>query len=554
MPTVDAYRRAPLANPIFVPLPDGSVQMTGMHGKMTEEALSMADIGVMSPLDAMLASKLGGYADLPPVPDVPVSAARLREDPQSFILLARASLMAASATRNKESFSVLIDAMRTFLEVLPELSQEQVFPLGADALRLTSELYRRTGLPFLLTILESLRAQLPDVSGIMHSFPFIKPYEPQDTTGMDEATTLYHERMERLATGSLMADALAMSSFLALFSGSSRDGAASLAGLNALTRYHGVPTGAFTADPFLAGRDPARATDLAALSAQIEALADLIMASGNLAFIERLEQLVFSALPDFFAPSGIRALQPINRLPSDDSCTASRPDSAQLSALLRALYAVRRCVWVAKEEDEIALLMPMDGGCLFRVNGVPVRLTASVSGTFVRTVTIALETAQPVPFTLHLRVPAHASEASISVNGGSAQAIETGAMFGIQRTFRTGDTIVFKTESLPRVESGYRGSLSVLCGAQLMALPISTADVKWQFALLADSALTPAEEDGELRVLAAATDADGWQAKNGFITPPPQGIPAGGMYQLTLLPFSDATGRIAEFPCAAQFS
>ena len=48
------------------------------------------------------------------------------------------------------------------------------------------------------------------------------------------------------------------------------DAAAGKAGLTALSRYHGMPSGAFSADPFLAGRDPARAVELPAACAQAE--------------------------------------------------------------------------------------------------------------------------------------------------------------------------------------------------------------------------------------------------------------------------------------------
>lgn len=552
MPVVDSYRRAPLANPVFVPFSDGAMQLSGLHGEMTEQVLAMANIAAMTPLDAVLASKLGGYSDLPPVPNVVAAATELRENPRGFVLLARAALMTAAANQDKESLLRLITSMRVFLEALPELNEDQLLSMGADALRLTSELYRRTGMPFLLTVLEHLRAQLPDVSGVMHSFPFTKAYEPQDLSKMDAETARYHARMEKFATGSLMADALAMTAHLALYSGSGRDGAAGKAGLTALMRYHGAPTGAFTADPYLAGRDPARATDLSALCAQIEALYDLLAASGDMTFADRLELLTFSALPDLISREGIRALQPMNRLCGDDSCSFAKPEPQDTSALLRALYAIRRSVWMAKEEDEIAFLLPLDSGCLTRISGVPVRLTAKVAGTYEKIVTLSLEAKQPVNFTLQLRVPSFVSEAGVAVNGGREQAVRAGTLFGVQRTFRNGDTITLRLLSLPRTEVGYRGGVSVLCGPHLMALPLPDDGAGWQFALMKDTALTPTEENGELCVLATATDAPAWQSKAGFIAPPPQNTVAGTEYQLMLLPFARTVGRIAQFPSAVR--
>ena len=551
MPIVDAYRRAPLVNPAFVPFSDGAVQAGGIHGKMTARVLAGADVSAMTPLDAVLASKLGGYADLPPVPNVAAAATELRSNPRGFVLLARAALMTASANRDKEALLQLLDSMRLFLEAMPEIPQEKLFPLGADALRLVSDLYRRTGAPFLLTLLECLRVQLPDVTGILQSFPFLKAYESQNKAGMEGDTLRYHENMDAAATGSLMGDALAMTVYLALYSGSSREGTAGKAGLAALMRYHGAPTGAFTADPYLAGRDPARATDLAALCSQIEALSDLLMASGDLRYAEQLEMLMMNALPELLPGEGIRTLQPMNRLWEDDSCTAVKPEPRDTSALLRALYALRRSIWLAKENTEIALLLPVDGGCLTRVSGVPVRLTAQAAGVVERRVTIAVETRQPVNFTLKVRVPAYGSAASFCVNGGKEENALAGEMLSIGRTFQNGDVITVKWRCFPKWETGYRGSRFVTFGAQVMALPLADKGQGWQFALLADGELIPGEEMGKPCVRAVATDAPAWSAKNGFVTPPPQGLYVDQEYELTLLPFAETTGRIVEFPCAA---
>ncbi len=552
MPTVDAYRRAPLVNPAFVPFSDASLQVGGLHGQMTRQVLDLADIPSMSPLDAVIASKLGGFSDLPPVPDVAAAADQIQSNPKGFIALARATLMTAAFNQDKNAILQLLAAMRAFLEALPALPEQALLPIGADALRLCGELYRRTGQPFLLTILERLRAQLPDVSGLMHAFPFTKAYQADKAASLNPETADYHRRMDQLATGNLTADALAITALFALFSGSSRDGAAGRTGLTALQRYHGVATGAFSADPYLAGRDPARAADLPALCAQVEALCDLLAASGDLTLADRLESLMVNALPDLVTPRGVRTLEPVNRLPGDDSCAAQKPESQDTSALMRALYALRRTVWMAKENDEIALLLPVSSGCLTRVAGVPVRLTAEVAGTVDQTVSITVEAKQPVNFTLLLRVPSYVSDARVVVAGGREQTAPAGTLFPVRRTFRTGDTVLLRLTSLPRLEAGYRGSASVLCGPTLLCLPLPDEGAGWQFALVDGAPLTALEEEGGLTVLAVATDAPTWREKSGFITPPPQGISAGMEYELTLIPFGGTQGRIAAFPRAVR--
>lgn len=548
MPTVDAYRRAPLVNPAFTPLPDASVQVDGPLQALIQQVLAMADISTMAPLDAVLASKLGGYTDLPPTPNVEAAAAQLLDNPRGFILLARAALLTATANQDKGTMLHLLSAMRTFLEALPSLPEDALLPLGADAMRLCLDLYRRTGQSFLLTLLERLRAQLPDVSGLMHSFPFTGPYQPEAHPAPEAAG--YHRRMEQLATGNLTADALAMTALMALFTGSGRDGTAAKAGLASLQRYHGAPYGAFAADPYLAGQDPARAVDLPALCAQTEAFHDIFTASGNLDLLELLELQMANALPDMIGPGGVRLQQPINRLPEDDSCAYLPPEPQDTAALLRALYALRRTQWMAKEADELALLLPISGGCLTRFAGVPVRLTATAQGEASRRIVLQVEAKQPVPFTLLLRIPAYASHATLSVNGGKEQAAPAGALFPLRRTFRTGDVITLTLHCTPSLRAGYRGSVSVVCGPTLLALSLPREGAAWQYALAGGTPLSPGEEDAGLCVYAIATDAPGWVAREGFVTPPPRGLSTQQEYELTLLPYSGTGGRIAAFPLA----
>lgn len=550
MPTAIAYRRAPLVDPAFVPLSDAAVHTEGPQEILTRRALSLVDITRMTPLDAVLATKLGGYAEMPPLPDLEAAAALLPSDPSRFVQTVRAAALLAAMGRDKQAMLRVLAAARAFLDALPQLTEEALFEAGADALRLTVDLYRRTGQPFLLNLLEGLRAQLPDVSGVMHVFPFQREFRPETGAAAPEERE-YHERMRRIATGKLTADALAMTALLAQYSGSGRDAAAARVGMNALTRYHGMPCGAFAADPYLAGRDPARAVDLPALCAQIEAYFDALCFSGELAMADRLELLLENALPDMLLDGGVRALQPTNRLADDESCQAQKPEPADASALLRALYALRRSVWLSKDDDTLAYLLPVAGGCLTRVSGVPVRFTASVRGVFHKEASLRVDCRQPVQCNLLLRVPGYADAAEISVNGSRPQAVAQGELFALSRVFRGGDEVVMRLRLSPRLETGYRGSASVFCGGTLMALSLPDRDAAWRYAILTGMAFSQTEEDGRPFALAAACDAPMWREKGGFILPPPQGVPMATAYELTLIPYAGTDGRIAAFPCAS---
>ena len=551
MPTAIAYRRAPLVDPALVPLSDAAVHAGGLQEQLAEMALSLVDLNRMSPLDAALATKLGGYTQTPPFPDVEAAAGFLPAEPERFAATLRAAAMLSAMARDKQGMLRVLSAMRAFGQALGEMTEEQLFSCGADMLRLSVDLYRRTGQPFLLSLLESLRSRLPDVSGLMHMFPFQREYRPE-TGAHTPDEEAYYARMQRFATGKGTADALAMTALLAQYSGSGRDAAAGKAGLTALTRYHGMPSGAFSADPFLAGRDPARAVELPAACAQAEAYFDALCQSGEAVMADRLEMLLLNVLPDLLIDGGVRPLSPTNRLADDESCQPQRPEPEEVSALLRALYAIRRSVWMSPDEETLAYVLPVEGGCLTRLGGVPARFTAAVSGVFQREITIRVELKQPVSATLRLRVPGYADGAQLSVNGARPQAVAQGEWHNLRRTFQNGDVITLRLSLSPRLETGYRGSVSVYVGAQLMALSLPDAGVAWRYAVRPSSPLTPVEEGGMPYALVAACEAPMWKEKSGFILPPPQGVPAGAAYELTLIPYAGTGGRIASFPCAVE--
>ncbi|MEF9879593.1 MAG: glycoside hydrolase family 127 protein [Clostridia bacterium] len=551
MPSAIAYRRTPLVDSAFVALSDAAVHTDGVQEQLTKRALSLVDVTRMTPLDAVLATKLGGYTELPPLPDVEAAVELLPAQPERFIQILRAASMLCAMSRDKQGMLRVLSAMRAFGDALPQISEEALFVTGADALRLTVDLYRRTGQAFLLSVLESLRAQLPDVSGVMHVFPFQREFRlDQAATSPEEQE--YHERMRRIATGKLTADALSMTAFLAQYSGSGRDAAASRVGMNALTRYHGMPCGAFAADPYLAGRDPARAVELPALCAQIEAAFDALCFTGELSMADHLEELLQNALVDMLPEGGVRALEPTNRLAGDDSCEVSKPEPEDVSAILRALYALRKSTWLAKDDDTLAYMMPVAGGCLTRLGGVPVRFTARVSGVFQKQISIRVECKQPVACTLLLHVPAYAQAATVSVNGGKAQAAPSAELYSLNRTFQNGDEITLCLSASPRVETGYRGSVSIHVGSTLMALALPNEGAAWRYAVLQGAPITPVEENGLPYALVAACEAPEWKEKSGFILPPPQGVALGAAYELTLIPYAGTNGRIAAFPCAAS--
>ena len=552
MPSAIAYRRAPLVDPAYVTLADAAVHADGLQKQLTDHALKLVDLKNMSVLDAITATKLGGYTQTPPMPDVEAASAQLPSGLAQYVDTARAAAMTAAMNRDKDAMLRVLSSLRAFSEKLPLLSEEALFAVGADLLRLTVDLYRRTGQRFLLELLEELRSRLPDVSGVLHMFPFQTDYQPEEGKHNPQEQA-YYDRMQRFATGKWTADVLSMTALLSQYSGSGRYAAAAKAGLTALMRYHGMPGGAFSADPYLAGRDPARAVELPAVSAQAEAYLDALLASGEIAMAEKLEMILVNVLPDLLTDQGLRLLSPTNRLASDESCQPNEhPAQEDVSALLRALYAIRRAVWLGRDDSTVAYMLPVSGGCLTRFGGVPVRLTARVTGVFQQKIDIRVECRQSVQGTLKVRIPAYADGAQLSVNGEKPQAVNQGGMVDIRRTFANGDLITLFFTLSPRMETGYRGSMSIYVGAKLMALALPDHQAEWRYAVVTALPMTSVEENGVPYALITACEAPVWKERKGFILPPPQGVPMGAAYELTLIPAAGTDGRIAAFPCVRE--
>lgn len=73
-----------------------------------------------------------------------------------------------------------------------------------------------------------------------------------------------------------------------------------------------------------------------------------------------------------------------------------------------------------------------------------------------------------------------------------------------------------------------------------------------RYAIHSGNPITPVEEDGVPYALAAACEAPCGGKRPGSFCRPPQGVPGGPAYELTLIPFAGTGGRIASFPCVVE--
>ena len=123
MPTYESFCRTPLVDPAYVELPDHAVHTEGTLQTLIQRALEQVDLSALSPLDAVLATKLGGYTDMPPMPNLTAAAETLAAAPRPFMDAVRAGLMIATASRNKNAMLQVLNAMRALTDALPSIAE-----------------------------------------------------------------------------------------------------------------------------------------------------------------------------------------------------------------------------------------------------------------------------------------------------------------------------------------------------------------------------------------------------------------------------------------------
>ena len=115
MPTYQQYCRSPLVDPVYVALPDGAVHLDGSLHSLAERVLKLTNPDTVLPLDAVLASKLGEYTDMPPCPAIGDFAAVLPDQLPEFTSALRATVMTAVAEKSKDAMLDCLRAMKTLM-------------------------------------------------------------------------------------------------------------------------------------------------------------------------------------------------------------------------------------------------------------------------------------------------------------------------------------------------------------------------------------------------------------------------------------------------------
>ena len=250
---------------------------------------------------------------------------------------------------------------------------------------------------------------------------------------------------------------------------------------DALDRYHGQPSGIFSADEHFAGRDPSQGTELCAVVEAMFSLEQDMAILGDAAFGDRLEKIAYNALPATLSP---------------DLWAHQYDQQAN-----QVICSISNRRWATNgPESNIFGLEPNFGCCTANMHQGWPKLAASLwmstnDGGFAAVaygpsevtsdgVTIEERTDYPFregvsllvkadkSFPLVLRVPAWANGATVAVNGQQQAGVKPGAFFRVQRAWKTGDRVELRFPMAVRTSTWFNNSTSVERGPLVFSLRI----------------------------------------------------------------------------------
>jgi hypothetical protein len=360
---------------------------------------------------------------------------------------------------------------------------------------------------------------------------------------------------------------------------------------DALDRYHGQPSGIFSADEHLAGRDPSQGTELCAVVEAMFSLEQDIAILGDAAFGDRLEKIAYNALPatltkDLWAHQYDQQANQVMCSISNHRWATNGPESnifglepnfgCCTANMHQGWPKLAASLWMATPDNGLAAVAY--GPSEVSTNNVTIEERTDYP--FRDTITLLVNTAKPSTFPLVLRIPAWATGATVSVNGESQPNVTPGEFFRISRSWKSGDRVELGFPMTVRTSTWYNNSIAIERGPLVYSLKIGeswhkikqtgpTADwevypiTPWNYALVPgswhvtekpiatqpfDAAGSPVEITAKARRLPQWTlidDSPGPLPMSPVTTKRPEET-------ITLVPYGAAKLRITAFPALSQ--
>lgn len=336
-------------------------------------------------------------------------------------------------------------------------------------------LYNRTGDAKLLDLAHKLHSQGHDWEGQFRHFLFTgKVAQPKLTL----ATHVVNNAM-----------ALKTAAVWWLVTGAAADREALYQQFREMDRYHLLPNGIHSGDEHYAGRDPSQGSELCSVVEAMFSLENILAATGDAAFADRLEKITFNPLPGTF--SADMWSHQYDQQPNQVLCTLARrnwtnngPDSNLFglepnfgcctSNLHQGWPKFAASLWMAAPGEGLAAVAYAPSEVTAKVRGgVAVTIREATEYPFRDTIRLTVSPESPVTFPLELRIPAWARGTRVSVNGQAESGVRPGSFFGVERSWRKGDVVELVFPMQVRTSRWYHNSVAVERGPLVYSLRIA---------------------------------------------------------------------------------
>ena len=257
--------------------------------------------------------------------------------------------------------------------------------------------------------------------------------------------------------------------------------------LEKLERYHGMVTGVFSGDECLAGKKPTQGTELCAVNEYAYSLELLMSILGDAGMGDRLEKVVFNALPATFSPDmwahqydqqvnqvecSSRENRTWNTNGADSNLYGLQPNYGCCTAnLSQGWPKFAQHLWMQSEGGLTAVAYAPSLARL-EIAGTAVEVELETEYPFRERLHFRVTVPSPVRFGLDLRIPAWAREARIELDG-LVLLPGAGAFFRLERVWSGSTEFELVLPMHTRLLSGYRGSMALERGPLVYALKMA---------------------------------------------------------------------------------
>ncbi len=341
-------------------------------------------------------------------------------------------------------------------------------------------LYEKTGQRWLLDLARKLRAQGFDWGAFFVDWPYTAPTPKGHWNYM----------------GHVVNNAMALkgNALWWRLSSDPRDRAAPADMIAKLDRHHGMVTGVFTGDECLAGRQPTHGTELCAVVEYAFSLETMLALLGDPAWGDRLEKIIFNALPATFSPDmwAHQYDQQVNQVQCsvqeeewiwntngpESNIFGVEPNYGCCTANLgQGWPKFAAHLWMKSTGREgLAAVAYAPGSAHTEIKGTAVTATLDTAYPFRDTLHFTITVDRPVTFPLYLRIPAWAHGAVIAL-GPERIAAPSGTFACLDREWCGTTRFTLTLPMSPRLWHGYNGAVAIERGPLVYSLKIGET---WQ--------------------------------------------------------------------------